>query len=254
MEFSDKLKTLRHERHITQDELARAIYVSRSSVAKWENGLGLPGESSLAALVVYFGVSKQYFDTEHAESVIVSKNRIIHRSRNMILIPLCVFFLFALSAVILFTAGFRLTSGSAVDSYYHQFPTIWTADYNFYTNDRVAPRSVIAVKKYGALFRTVEGYYLDILNPDGDKIGILKCYEGKESLYCFIFVNGYISEMGHSDDGTAYAAVHYPYRTASILLDGTSVELDLYCYFTTNKPLGDIVIKGEPMRLIPQAS
>ena len=254
LEFSEKLKELRHARRVTQAELARAIFVSRSSVAKWENGLGLPGESSLASLVEYFGVRKDYFDTEEPEAVIVSKNRIIHRSRNLAVIPICLLILAALFAGILYAAGFRMTSGSAVDPYYHQFPTIWTADYNFYTNDRVAPRSVIAVKKCGPFFRTAEGSYLDIINPDGDKIGVLKYYEGKDSLYCFIFVNGYITEMGHREDGTAYAAVNYPYRTSSILLHGTTVELDFYCYFQTEKPLGDIAIKGEPMLLVPQAS
>lgn len=54
MEFKDKLRTLRTERGLSQQELADAIYVSRSAVAKWENGLGLPGRASMEALTASY--------------------------------------------------------------------------------------------------------------------------------------------------------------------------------------------------------
>ena len=38
MELKEKLKSLRMNRGLTQAKLASAIYVSRSTVAKWENG------------------------------------------------------------------------------------------------------------------------------------------------------------------------------------------------------------------------
>lgn len=38
MEFKDKLKKLRTEKGISQQALADAIHISRSAVAKWENG------------------------------------------------------------------------------------------------------------------------------------------------------------------------------------------------------------------------
>jgi len=43
MELKDKIKQLRREKGLTQAQLADALFVSRSTVAKWENGLGLPG-------------------------------------------------------------------------------------------------------------------------------------------------------------------------------------------------------------------
>ena len=45
MEFRDRLKKLREERKLSQSGLARQIYVSRSAVAKRENGSGFPGKS-----------------------------------------------------------------------------------------------------------------------------------------------------------------------------------------------------------------
>lgn len=42
MAFADKLKKLREEHGLSQAALAKRIYVSRSAVAKWENGSGSP--------------------------------------------------------------------------------------------------------------------------------------------------------------------------------------------------------------------
>lgn len=75
MEFKDKLKKLRMEKGLSQQGLADAIYVSRSAVAKWENGLGWPSAACLEALTAYFGVDAAYFRTEEPETVIAGKNR-----------------------------------------------------------------------------------------------------------------------------------------------------------------------------------
>ena len=45
MEFRDRLEKLCEERKLSQSGLARQIYVSRSAVAKRENGSGFPGKS-----------------------------------------------------------------------------------------------------------------------------------------------------------------------------------------------------------------
>lgn len=59
MSFSEKLKELRAQKNLSQTDLAKAIFVSRSAVAKWENGLGIPNDSNLQALSEYFGVSEE---------------------------------------------------------------------------------------------------------------------------------------------------------------------------------------------------
>lgn len=81
MEFKEKLKMLRKEKGISQQQLADRIFVSRSAVAKWENGLGYPSEDSYDALTAYFEVDNRYFHTEEPETVIVSKNRHIRLLR-----------------------------------------------------------------------------------------------------------------------------------------------------------------------------
>jgi len=39
MEFGEKLKQLRKKKGLTQDELAEALYVSRTAISKWESGV-----------------------------------------------------------------------------------------------------------------------------------------------------------------------------------------------------------------------
>lgn len=75
MEFKDKLKMLRTGGGLSQQALADAIHVSRSAVAKWENGLGYPSRDCFEALMAYFEVDETFFRTEEPETVIVSKNR-----------------------------------------------------------------------------------------------------------------------------------------------------------------------------------
>ncbi len=60
MEFRDRLKSLRQKKGISQEALAKAIYVSRSAVAKWENGSGIPSDDNLQALCDYFGVEEDW--------------------------------------------------------------------------------------------------------------------------------------------------------------------------------------------------
>ena len=75
MEFKDNLKQLRTEKGLTQAQLAEKLFVSRSTVAKWENGLGLPNPESMAALEELFGINTQQIATKEPEAVIVAKNR-----------------------------------------------------------------------------------------------------------------------------------------------------------------------------------
>ena len=61
MPFKDKLKSLRAKKNITQEQLAEQLHVSRSLIAKWENGRGSPDDETINAMATYFGVDKQYF-------------------------------------------------------------------------------------------------------------------------------------------------------------------------------------------------
>ena len=57
MEFYEKLQELRKSRGLTQEELAEALYVSRTAISKWESGKGYPSIDSLKELSKFFSVT-----------------------------------------------------------------------------------------------------------------------------------------------------------------------------------------------------
>ena len=86
MEFSEKLRQLRNEKGISQTKLAADIHISRSAVAKWENGLGLPNDDSLKLLADYFGISiDDLIPNKSNEEIFVSKNKTIDQQKKIII-------------------------------------------------------------------------------------------------------------------------------------------------------------------------
>ena len=86
MEFSEKLKELRGEKGISQAKLAADIHISRSAVAKWENGLGLPNDESLKLLADYFGITiDELIPNKSNEEILVSKNKTIDQQKKVII-------------------------------------------------------------------------------------------------------------------------------------------------------------------------
>lgn len=57
MEFHEKLQELRKRTGITQEELAQALFVSRTAISKWESGRGFPSIESLKAISRHFNIS-----------------------------------------------------------------------------------------------------------------------------------------------------------------------------------------------------
>lgn len=57
MKFNEKLQVLRKQKGMTQEELSKALFVSRTAVSKWESGRGYPGIESLKAIAAFFSVT-----------------------------------------------------------------------------------------------------------------------------------------------------------------------------------------------------
>ena len=57
MEFNEKLQELRKQKGLTQEELAEALYVSRTAISKWESGRGYPNIDSLKAISKFFSIT-----------------------------------------------------------------------------------------------------------------------------------------------------------------------------------------------------
>ena len=133
MEFNEKLKKLRIDKRLTQAQLAAMLFVSRSTVAKWENGLGLPNPESMAMLEELFDITTPELATEEPEIVIIKKNKklrlageIIFWSIFSVLIILVICIALAINSG---EYGFtpEMSAGSYADSEY-----IDTGDYRIY--------------------------------------------------------------------------------------------------------------------------
>ena len=81
--FKDKLKELREQKELSQYELADKLFVSRSTIAKWENGLGMPGKASMESLCEFFNVSKEELLKEDDPEIII--NNIQKKSKKWFL-------------------------------------------------------------------------------------------------------------------------------------------------------------------------
>lgn len=57
MTFGQKLKKLRTDGKLTQEQLADLIYVTRTAISKWETDKGYPSIDSLRAIADFFSVT-----------------------------------------------------------------------------------------------------------------------------------------------------------------------------------------------------
>lgn len=57
MTFGEKLKKLRSDNNLTQEQLAEKLYVTRTAVSKWETDKGFPAIDSLKLISDLFGIS-----------------------------------------------------------------------------------------------------------------------------------------------------------------------------------------------------
>lgn len=100
--FGDKLKKLRTDNDLTQDELAEKIMVTRTAISKWETNRGYPSIDSLKELSKLFDISIdeliQDSDVENKRQLEIAKNRKFYWVAML-------FFAIAVITVLLATAG-----------------------------------------------------------------------------------------------------------------------------------------------------
>lgn len=78
MNFAEKLRELRKNRNMSQEQLAEKLYVSRQAVTKWENGTGLPDIENIIAISELFNESIDSLLSE--EKSLMSKNDFLYHS------------------------------------------------------------------------------------------------------------------------------------------------------------------------------
>ena len=113
MEFNEKLQELRKQKGLTQEELAQALYVSRTAVSKWESARGYPGIDSLKAIAKFFSVTVDQL-LSGDEILTIAEDESREKADRM---RAAVFALLDLSVVIFFFMPlFSYSAGGAVHS------------------------------------------------------------------------------------------------------------------------------------------
>lgn len=249
MELKDKLRKLRQDKGLTQAQLAEAIFVSRSTVAKWENGLGLPGPDSMTALEELFGISQEEVATTEPETVIVKKNRKLHIIGQAALwvgvLAITAMAMFLPFAIHDGNYGFtpEMAAGSYADSnfidtgdyriYYFQFEGDWEDGRHWSSLQGFRP----VQKHFWGCTVSEEDYSYRVLTKENYVVGRLYSIKGKDGYYNLIRKAGIYKAPEQQDEPMTWDIPGELITASAVSIAGTEYELQDGFFFITTEPV-----------------
>lgn len=75
--MKNRLKTIRKEKHLTQDGFSQILGVSRTAYAKYENGLVVPSDTFIKLVVEKFSINEAWLRTGEGEMKQTGENPIL---------------------------------------------------------------------------------------------------------------------------------------------------------------------------------
>lgn len=262
MELKDKLKKLRKDKGLTQAQLADAIFVSRSTVAKWENGLGLPGPDSMAALEELFNVPQAEVATSEPETVIVSKNRRLHIIGQAAIWAgvLAITILTAILPFAIHSGNYGFTPEKAAGNYkdnqyidtgdyriyYFQFQGDWDDGRQWSSLQGFKP-----VKKHlWGCTVSEEDYSYRVFTRDNYVVGRLYSIKGRDGYYNLLQKAGIYKAAGQPEEPMVWDIPVELITAVSVSINGNEYELLESFFFITTEPveyfmIGDIFFDVE---------
>lgn len=187
-EFKDILKELRKEKGLSQEGLGEILNVSRSAIAKYENGLGLPSEDVIESMTKYFKVTKEYlFPLDDVLEIITDKNIKIKKEKKKFIVVMS-----SLVVVILFLLGTIFGITQTLN------PDIVLDD--AYSSLDISEEECLHIKQSDSFFRFKGGYvYQDI--------EIVKVeFTGESNLYFLRVSNSYTNgHVASSNDSPGFS-------------------------------------------------
>lgn len=199
--FSEKLKKLRIEKGLTQERLGQIIFVSRSAIAKWEQGKGIPNKESLKLLSEYFKIAPDELLKEE-EPVLIIENMNKNYKKSKLLLTLC----FAIIIVILMVL---LTTIIFVNNNYRKKE-------GFYKEDFLIDNGLVGltpVEGSVGYYSNDGTYFCTVLSSD-------KMHNYAKYLYEFLNTSLNISYLSTNfneylyEEKTGYQINHYLIRTS----------------------------------------
>ena len=255
MEFKENLKKLRIQKGLTQAELAEKLFVSRSTVAKWENGLGLPNPESMAALEEFFDISSSELATKEPEEVIVKKNRKLRTIGEIILWLIClgvpVLMLYLTFAIHNGDYGFTpdMAAGVFADDEY-----IDTGDYRIYYfmfegdwDDGRHWSQLLGFKPVKKNFFgctvSEDDYAYKVLTKNNYVVGRLYTIKGEDGYYNLIRKAG--NYKAGEQGGLSWDIPGELITATAVTISGVEYELQNGFFFITDEPVRCFFIGDE---------
>ena len=148
MKFSEKLKKLRQEKNLTQDDLAEKIFVTRTAVSKWETDNGYPSIESLKLLAEMFNTTIDELISE--EDVKQKENLEQKTSKTNLTISLVGLAVAIICAVCMFFVFFAILSGvlAGLGILGGCIYLIFTEFYLAFYKDKKLTKKQIAINKF----------------------------------------------------------------------------------------------------------
>ena len=133
--FKEKLIRMRKRKKLTQKELGKLIYVSRSTICKWEMGLGVPSDVNLKSLCDLFEVSDEWLMNDNKNLKLDSeylKNNYKFRLKKVITL-----LLIAVSLITIYPSAFLIKYSIVTSQTYQQdyLDTLFDNGYSSLTSD-----------------------------------------------------------------------------------------------------------------------
>ncbi len=165
MEFNEKLQELRKKKGLTQEELAEALYVSRTAISKWESGRGYPSIDSLKEIAKYFSVTiDELLSSDEVLSIAEEDNK--QKEKNL---RSLVFGLLDISALMFFFLPFF---GQKVNGIVEEVSLLFISEITSYL--RISYYAiVIAIIVYGILTLAFQNCQKQFLLQNREKISLM---------------------------------------------------------------------------------
>lgn len=204
--FSDKIKKLRLSKNLTQDQLAKLIYVSRSAVAKWEQNRGFPNIDALQRISKIFEVSiDDLLSDKELKILEVTNNKKKISLQRKIIISLSILAAIILIAFISLTVIYHpRTISKYVKSNSNNFVKIEIVNYdgnilavekneaNSFLNEILA---IKVIPSYLFVQKVVSSYTVNLYyNNTVYQLNNYYIYDGKNKTY-FNIINGNIYDL-----------------------------------------------------------
>ncbi len=103
MKLCDRIKQYRRDNNLTQQDLANKLFVSRSAVAKWEQGRGLPDKYTQKSLSAMLGVpEEELLSQKELRNITIETANTVSKQKRSNLLIFIIIGVMSISLIVLF--------------------------------------------------------------------------------------------------------------------------------------------------------